>query len=79
VPVSPKFYPIGWKYLIAPALLPSIQNPPSGYMQICGGSPTTVTDDIKAIPSDVLVRLIRDTENVVSRRIRSRLRTEKRS
>lgn len=79
VPVSPKFYPIGWKYLIAPALLPSIQNPPSGYMQICGGSPTTVTDDIKAIPSDVLVRLIRDTENVVSRRIRSVLRTDKRS
>ncbi|HOV33906.1 MAG TPA: penicillin acylase family protein [Candidatus Hydrogenedens sp.] len=79
MPVLPKYYPIGWKYLIAPNLLPSIQNPPSGYMQICGGTPTTVTDDIQAIPSDVLVRLIRDTENVVSRRIRSVLRTDKRS
>jgi len=78
-PVSLKFYPIGWKYLVPPELLPSIQNPAAGYMQICGGPPHSITDDIKISTPDFSIKYVKDVENVVSRRIKSVLRTEKRS
>ncbi len=78
-PVSSKYYLIGWKYLIPPEMLPSIKNPETGYMQICGGPPDLITDNIKIHEQNLTPRYIRDVENVVSRRIKSVLRTDKRS
>ncbi|MGC8739422.1 MAG: penicillin acylase family protein [Candidatus Hydrogenedens sp.] len=78
-PVPSKFYPVGWRYLVSPELLPHIQNPVTGYMQICGGPPDSITDDIKISNQDFSAKYIKDIENVVSRRIRSVLRTDKRS
>ncbi len=80
VPVLSKFYSIGWRYLIPPEQLPSILNPPSGYIQVCGGPPDITTDNIQFPNYDILKeKLIMDVENVVSRRVRGYLRTEKRS
>jgi len=79
VPISSRYYQYGWRYLIPPDVLPSFQNPTSGYLQVCGGPPTSVTDDIKLPSNDSLNKLIHDTENVISRRVKSVLRTDERS
>ena len=78
-PVSSRYYPMGWKYLLAPEFLPSLQNPVSGYIQICGGPPNSITDDIKITSPDFNTKYVRDVENVISRRIKNFLRTDKRS
>ncbi|MCX8065345.1 MAG: penicillin acylase family protein [Candidatus Hydrogenedentes bacterium] len=79
-PVQARFYPIGWRYVIAPEILPSILNPPNGFIQICGGPPESVTDDIQFPNYEIFKeKLIMDVENVVSRRIKGYLRTDKRS
>ncbi len=79
-PVQSKYYSIGWRYLIPPEQLPSILNPPNGYIQVCGGPPDSTTDDIQ-FPNYELYKekLIMDVENVVSRRVKGYLRTDKRS
>ncbi len=78
-PVQSRFYLIGWKYLVPPEGLPSLLNPYTGYIQICGGPPNSITDDIKISNEDFTRKYVRDVENVVSRRVKSVLRTDKRS
>lgn len=79
-PVQAKFYPIGWRYLISPEILPSVLNPPNGYVQVCGGPPDSITDDIQFPNYGILKeKLIMDIENVVARRIKAYLRTDRRS
>lgn len=78
-PVSTRFYQIGWKYLIAPEFLPTLQNPASGYIQICGGPPNLITDDAQITSPEFIKKYSKDVENVISRRVKSILRTDKRS
>ncbi len=70
---------LGWGELVAPDALPSILNPPSGWIQACGGPPWFAAADPPFGPQSWPAWLARDTESYRGRRVRQLLGTGTRS
>lgn len=70
---------LGWGELVAPDALPSILNPPSGWIQASGGPPWLATADPPFGPQNWPAWLARDPDAYRGRRVRQLLGTGTRS
>ncbi|NLN92950.1 MAG: penicillin acylase family protein [Candidatus Hydrogenedens sp.] len=78
-PQSFKFAPIAWRYIIPPAHLPYVMNPPSGYLQACGTPPWAVTHETPLNPEQWPAWLVADPDSYRAKRIRQLLHSGIRS
>lgn len=79
VPVNANLSAMAWREVIPQANLPSILNPPSGYIQSCGTPPWTVTEPSPLDSSLWPQWLIADQNTYRAARVRQLLNTGKRS
>lgn len=68
-----------WGPMLAVSSLPSVENPPSGYIQACGAAPWTVTEQSGLDPNRWPDWLARDTDTTRAERVRHLLSLGKRS
>lgn len=68
-----------WQGIIPPDALPSLANPPSGYLQACGTPPWAVTDGTGLDPARLPGWFSRDRDSLRAQRVRRLLAMGKRS
>ena len=78
-PVPASLSAVAWREVFAPAQLPTILNPPAGFIQACGNPPWSVTMPSPLEPSAWPQWLFYDRETYRAARVRQLLRSGARS